>query len=78
MACHHADGTGSKALNAPGLVGLSDVYIYHQLVKYKDGTRGSGTGDKYGKVMQMFAKIIKDEQTMKEIAAYITTLQEKD
>lgn len=78
MACHQADGTSNKALNAPGLVGLSDVYIYHQLVKYKDGTRGSGTGDKNGKVMQMFAKIIKDEQTMKDIAAYITTLQEKE
>ena len=77
LACHQADGTGNKTINAPGLVGLSDVYTYHQLVKYKNGIRGSGTGDKHGKVMQLFAKILENEQTMKDIGAYITTLQNK-
>ena len=75
MACHQADGLGNKTLNAPALVSLSDVYTYHQLVKFKNETRGSGIGDKHGKVMQLFAKILENEQIMKDIGAYITTLK---
>jgi len=76
MACHQKDGRGNGQLYAPNLVGLSDVYIVNQLIKYRDEVRGSGNGDKHGKVMQLFAKNLKDEQAMKDIASYITTLQE--
>ena len=76
MACHQENGKGNKQLHAPNLVGLSDVYIVNQLIKYKDGIRGSGNGDKHGKVMQLFAKNLKNETVMKDIASYIISLQE--
>ena len=76
MACHQKNGRGNKQLYAPNLVGLSDVYIVNQLIKYRDGIRGSGNGDKHGKVMQLFAKNLKNEQVMKDIAAYIISLQD--
>ena len=70
------NGKGNKQLYAPNLVGLSDVYIVNQLIKYRDGIRGSGNGDKHGKVMQLFAKNLKNETVMKDIASYIISLQE--
>ena len=76
MACHQENGKGNKQLYAPNLVGLSDVYIVNQLIKYRDGIRGSGNGDKHGKVMQLFAKNLKNETVMKDIASYIISLQE--
>ena len=76
MACHQENGKGNKQLHAPNLVGLSDVYIVNQLIKYRDGIRGNGNGDKHGKVMQLFAKNLKNETVMKNIASYIISLQE--
>lgn len=75
MACHQKNGKGNEQLYAPNLVGLSDAYIFNQLIKYRDEIRGNGNGDKHGKVMQLFAKNLKNEQVMKDIAAYIITLQ---
>ena len=75
MACHQKNGKGNEQLYAPSLVGLSDVYIVNQLIKYRDGVRGSGNGDKHGRVMQSFAKNLKNEQVMKDIAAYLISLQ---
>ncbi|MCH2175151.1 MAG: ThuA domain-containing protein [Lentisphaeria bacterium] len=75
MACHGVNGSGNEALKSPNLTGLSDVYIVNQLKKYKNGQRGSGKGDTTGKVMQVSASILKSEQEMKDIAAYITTLK---
>ena len=76
MACHQKNGKGNKQLFAPNLVGLSDIYIVNQLIKYRDGIRGSGNGDKHAKVMQLFAKNLKNETVMKDIASYIISLQE--
>ena len=75
MACHQKNGKGNEQLYAPSLVGLSDVYIVNQLIKYRDEVRGSGNGDKHGKVMQSFAKNLKNEQVMKDIAAYLISLK---
>lgn len=75
MACHQEDGKGNEQIYAPNLVGLSDIYLVNQLIKYRDGIRGSGNGDKHGKVMQLFAKNLKNEQVMKDIASYIISLQ---
>ena len=74
MACHQADGHGNEALKAPSLVGQHDQYIFRQLVKFKAGIRGSGPGDKEGQMMQMTAKVLKNEQEMRDLAAYISTL----
>ena len=42
IACHEADGSGNEELESPAVRGLSDTYIVNQLIKFKNGTRGSG------------------------------------
>ncbi len=44
-------------------------------IKFKNGTRGSGSGDQSGKLMQLSAQALPDEQAMKDVAAYILTLE---
>jgi cytochrome c553 len=78
FACHQADAGGLKALQVPALTGLPDYYIVKQLHNFKTGLRGSGSGDKTGKMMQASAKLLKDEQAMKDVAAYINTLKVKE
>ena len=77
IASHAVDGQGIPALNSPNLLGQSDVYVVNQLLSFKRGVRGSGSGDKEGKMMQLAAKVIPDEQAMKDLAAYLGTLSEK-
>ena len=72
--CHQANGRGKPELKSPSIVGHSDVYIVNQLLKFKDGSRGSGKGDLQGRIMQMSMQTLKDEQAMKDVAAYLTTL----
>ena len=75
IACHQVDGKGNKILNSPSLLGHSDLYIYNQLIKFRNGQRGNGSGDKAGKIMQMSAKSLPDDQAIKDLAAYLTTLK---
>lgn len=77
FACHQPDGGGLKELKAPALAGLADYYVVKQLQNFKKGIRGSGDGDKSGKMMQASATLLKDEQAMKDVAAYISTLKLK-
>ena len=42
-------------------------------MKFKNGIRGSGNGDQSGKLMQLSAQVLPDEQAMKDVAAYIHT-----
>ena len=51
--CHQASGAGNQILKSPSLLGLSDAYIVAQLLKFKDGSPGSGKGDTQGKLMQL-------------------------
>ena len=75
IACHEADGSGNEELESPAVRGLSDTYIVNQLIKFKNGTRGSGSGDQSGKLMQLSAQVLPDEQAMKDVAAYILSLE---
>jgi len=75
IACHQENAQGSQALQAPSLGGLSDVYVVNQLLKFKEGSRGGAKGDLPGKLMQIAVEPLHDEQAMKDVAAYITTLE---
>jgi cytochrome c553 len=75
IACHQVDGKGNKLVNSPSLLGHSDLYVYNQLIKFRNGHRGNGSGDKAGKIMQMSSKILPDDQAIKDLAAYLTTLK---
>lgn len=74
-ACHGPGAKGNKEMNAPKLTGIDDWYLERQLLNYRKGIRGSHPDDELGLQMQSMAKTIKDEQTIKDIVAYIQSLQ---
>lgn len=75
IACHGANAEGNKALNAPKLTGLQDWYMERQLKNYKDGIRGSNPKDIYGMQMKPMASVLADDQAIKDVLAYINSLQ---
>ncbi len=64
-----------KALNSPQLANLQDWYILRQLKNFKEGVRGSHPKDTYGSQMRPMSMTLIDEQAMKDVAAYINSLQ---
>lgn len=74
-ACHGPKGEGNKALNAPALAGQEDWYIVRQLQNYKSGLRGKHPKDTFGKQMAPMAMTLPDEAAMKDLAAYLNSLQ---
>ena len=62
--CHGAEGEGNTALNAPALAGQQDWYLKRQLIKYKDGVRGTHPDDIYGMQMRPMAMMLTDEAKM--------------
>ncbi len=73
-SCHGAAGEGNRALGAPRLTHLGAAYIEDQLLKFKSGIRG-GSGSSTG-AMQMagMAVTLQDEQAVRDVTAYIATL----
>lgn len=74
-ACHGAAGEGNPALNAPALVTMQDWYQLAQLQKFKSGHRGANPADVYGMQMAPMAAVLADEQAMRDVVAYIISLQ---
>ena len=75
VACHGAKGEGSEALNAPRLAGQHDWYLIRQLSNFKAGVRGAHANDTYGQQMVPMASILADEQAIKDVVAFIQSLQ---
>ena len=74
VACHSADGTGNEKLNAPPLNHTNDWYLFRSLQKFKAGIRGANPLDIAGAGMRPMAQTLTDEQAMKDVVAYISTL----
>ncbi len=72
--CHGPDGQGRHAMNAPRLAGINDWYLSRQLNHFKQGVRGRHEDDLYGTQMAEMAKMLTDEQTVRDVIAYINTL----
>lgn len=72
-ACHGLAGQGNVQLKAPPLAGQADWYVVSQLKKFKSGIRGAMPGDTMGAQMRPMAMTLTDEQSMKNVAAYIAT-----
>jgi cytochrome c oxidase subunit 2 len=72
--CHGAKGQGVEAMNAPRLSGMSDWYMVTQLKNFRDGVRGSHPRDLYGAQMALMAAMLRDERTIADLVAYISTL----
>jgi cytochrome c oxidase subunit 2 len=71
--CHGNDGQGIR-MNAPRQAGISDWYLLNQLKNFKEGVRGTHPADLHGKQMGFMARMLQDEQAMKDVVAYINTL----
>ena len=79
--CHGFRGQGYKGrkgetplYDSPRLAGQHDWYIIRQLQNFRDGIRGV-TEDKPGNNMRARAITLTDDQTIKNIAAHISTLE---
>jgi len=73
-ACHGADAAGNQKLGAPPLKDNNDWYLLTQIKHFKAGIRGANPQDATGQTMAPMAKILPDEQAMKDVIAYIHTL----
>jgi len=73
-ACHGPEGSGNLALNSPALRGLNDWYLVRQYENFRDGIRGSHAEDIYGQQMQRMGQVLKTEQDIRDVAAWLSSL----
>ena len=60
--------------STPALAHLDDWYQVLQLEKFRDGRRGSATGDVYGQQMVPMASALPDSNAIRDVVAYINSL----
>lgn len=72
--CHGKDGQGIQALNAPRAAGMTDWYLARQIQNFQDGVRGLHRQDYYGFQMSLMGRVVRDEQDISDVIAYINTL----
>jgi len=77
IACHGEQGEGNKALNSPKIAGLQDWYIARQIRSFKKGIRGSHEKDVYGMQMRPMAMTLTDDESIKNVALYVSSFKEK-
>lgn len=70
--CHGAKAEGNDAFSAPALRGLSINYMERQLQHFGEKTRGNDS--RYGRQMQLMAKVIEDDKQRRDVLAYIVSL----
>ena len=74
--CHGQKAEGNLALNAPRLNNQQDWYLLRQSQNFKDGVRGKHPQDTYGMQMQAMSNTLADEAAMKNVIAYILSLDQ--
>lgn len=73
-ACHAPDGSGNQVVFGPPLRYANDWYQLTQLANFRAGVRGTKAGDTSGALMRPMSLTLPDEQAMRDVIAYITTL----
>lgn len=75
MECHRYNASGEMTFGSPPLTGLQAWYLEDQLRKFKTGKRGAAKDDINGaKMVQMTTLFIEDDQMLRDVVAYIMTL----
>lgn len=75
MECHRYNASGEQLFGSPPLVGRQGWYLLAQLKKFKALHRGNAPGDEKGaKMVMMTTQFVENEQAMKDVVAYILTL----
>lgn len=74
-ACHGAAAEGNQALGSPTLLIPNDWYLVTQLKNFKSGIRGSHSGDIYGMQMRAAAQLLADDEAIRDVVSYISSLR---
>lgn len=74
VACHGDQAQGNRALGAPRLNHLEPVYLAAQLNKFRAGIRGGEGSTAAARSMAPMAAVLADEQAVRDVAAYIASL----
>jgi cytochrome c553 len=74
--CHGADGAGDRQRAAPNLTRAQDWYLHRQLENFRNGIRGADSRDATGATMRPMAMTLPDDQAVRDVISYITTLEE--
>lgn len=75
MECHRYNASGEMTFGSPPLIGLQAWYLEDQLRKFKTGRRGAVKSDINGaKMVQMTTLFIEDDQMLRNVVAYLMTL----
>jgi cytochrome c553 len=74
MDCHRYNASGELAFGSPPLVGRQGWYLLAQLKKFKELHRGTAKDDVNGAKMTQMVSYLENEQAMKDVIAYILTL----
>ena len=74
-ACHGEKGEGNQTTNSPPLAGASDWYTTSTLERFKSRVRGSNPDNPNEMMMQGMSMMLTDEQAIKDVIAYISTLR---
>jgi cytochrome c oxidase subunit 2 len=72
--CHGQSGEGNPDIEAPAIAGLSEWYVLAQLEKFRSGARGAHPDDYAGLRMRPMARVLRGEDDVKAVAAYVGTL----
>jgi len=70
-SCHGPGAKGNELMHAPRLNGLEPWYIKSQITKFKTSLRGAHPEDAYGAPMVPMMALLKDEQAIDDVIAYI-------
>lgn len=73
-ACHGPEGVGNAALNAPSLRGMDDWYVVRQYENFRTGIRGAHSDDIYGQQMARMGQVLRSEDDVRDVAAWLLSL----
>jgi cytochrome c oxidase subunit 2 len=73
--CHGTDGQGNIRRDGPALAGLDPWYLELQMHNFQDGIRGYLAADVPGQVMYFSRGMLRNDDTIESLAAYISALE---
>ena len=73
-SCHGQKAEGIESMAGPRLAGQSDWYLLSSLQKFKQGQRGYHATDHGGRQMRGMVATLTTDQAMRDVVAYINTL----
>jgi cytochrome c oxidase subunit 2 len=73
--CHGDSAQGNDRRDGPALAGLEDWYLELQMQNFKNGIRGNVAEDVPGQVMYFSKGMLRNDDTIKSLADYISALE---